>query len=71
MPPKRHSVEQIIAKLREMGKLTGEGMPTPMAAKKLGITPSFPPSTVPVVRVAPHQSSNQRGQMLFSVASIS
>ena len=38
MPTKRHSVEQIIAKLREVEKLTGQGMPIPMAAKKVGIT---------------------------------
>ncbi len=44
MPPKRHSVEQIIAKLREMEKLTGQGMPIPMAAKKLL---SGPPKTGP------------------------
>ncbi len=38
MPAKKHSVEQIIAKLREMEKLIGQGMTIPMAAKKLGIT---------------------------------
>ena len=38
MPAKRHTVEQIIAKLREVEKLTGQGMPIPMAAKKVGIT---------------------------------
>jgi transposase-like protein len=38
MPAKKHSVEQIIAKLREMEKLTGQGMTIPQAAKKLGIT---------------------------------
>ena len=38
MPTKRHSVEQIIAKLREVEKLTGQGMSIPMAAKKVGIT---------------------------------
>jgi hypothetical protein len=27
MPATRHSVEQIIAKLREVEKLTGQGMP--------------------------------------------
>lgn len=36
--PKRHSVEQIIAKLREVEKLTGQGMSIPMAAKRVGIT---------------------------------
>jgi len=38
VPAKNHTVEQIIAKLREMEKLTGQGMSIPMAAKKLGIT---------------------------------
>lgn len=38
MPVKRHSVEQIIAKLREVEKLTGQGMPIPLASKKVGIT---------------------------------
>ncbi|HVS04621.1 MAG TPA: transposase [Candidatus Dormibacteraeota bacterium] len=38
MPATRHSVEQIIAKLREVEKLTGQGMTIPMAAKKVGIT---------------------------------
>jgi len=38
VPTKRHSVEQIIAKLREVEKLTGQGMSIPMAAKKVGIT---------------------------------
>jgi transposase-like protein len=38
MPAARHSVEQIIAKLREVEKLTGQGMTIPMAAKKVGIT---------------------------------
>jgi putative transposase len=38
VPAKKHTVEQIIAKLREMEKLTGQGMSIPMAAKKLGIT---------------------------------
>ena len=38
MPTKRHSVEQIIAKLREVEKLTGQGMSIPMAAKRVGIT---------------------------------
>ena len=31
-------MEQIIAKLREVEKLTGQGMTIPMAAKKVGIT---------------------------------
>jgi len=38
MPVTRYSVEQIIAKLREVEKLTGQGMTIPMAAKKVGIT---------------------------------
>jgi transposase-like protein len=38
MATKKHSVEQIIAKLREVEKLTGQGLPVPMAAKKVGIT---------------------------------
>jgi putative transposase len=38
MPATRHSVEQIIAKLREVEKLTAQGMTIPMAAKKVGIT---------------------------------
>ena len=36
--PKKHSVEQIIAKLSEVEKLTGQGMSIPMAAKRVGIT---------------------------------
>ena len=36
--PKKHSVEQIIAKLREVEKLTGQGISIPMAAKRVGIT---------------------------------
>jgi transposase-like protein len=35
---KKHSVEQIIAKLREIEKLTGQGMSIPMAAKRVGVT---------------------------------
>ena len=38
MPVKKHSVEQIIAKLREIAKLTGQGMSVPMAARKVGVT---------------------------------
>lgn len=38
MPATKHSVEQIIAKLREVEKLTAQGMTIPMAAKKVGIT---------------------------------
>jgi putative transposase len=35
---KKYSVEQIIAKLREVEKLQGQGMSIPQAAKKIGIT---------------------------------
>ena len=38
MPVKKHSVEQIIAKLREVERLTGQGMSIPLAAKKVGVT---------------------------------
>jgi transposase len=38
VPVKKHSVEQIIAKLREVEKLTGQGMSIPMAAKRVGVT---------------------------------
>ena len=38
MPVKKHSVEQIIAKLREIEKLTAQGMSIPLAAKKVGVT---------------------------------
>ena len=38
MPVKKHSVEQIIAKLREIERLTGQGMSIPMAAKRVGVT---------------------------------
>ena len=38
MPTKRHSIEQIIAKLREVEKLIGQGMTIPQAAKRVGIT---------------------------------
>jgi len=33
VPVKKHSVEQIIAKLREIERLTGQGMSIPLAAK--------------------------------------
>ncbi len=36
--PKKFTVEQIIVKLREVEKLTGQGMTIPMAAKRVGIT---------------------------------
>jgi putative transposase len=35
---KKYTVEQIIAKLREIEKLTAQGMTIPMAAKKVGVT---------------------------------
>jgi len=38
MPVKKHSVEQIIAKLREVEKLTAQGLSIPQAARKQGIT---------------------------------
>lgn len=38
MPTKKHTVEQIIVKLREVEKLTGQGMTIPQAAKRVGIT---------------------------------
>jgi putative transposase len=38
MAQKRHSVEQIIAKLREVEKLQAQGVSIPTAAKKVGIT---------------------------------
>ncbi len=34
MPTKKHTVEQIIEKLREVEKLTGQGMTIPQAAKR-------------------------------------
>jgi hypothetical protein len=34
----RHSVEQIIAKLREVEKPTGQEMTVPIAARKVGTT---------------------------------
>jgi len=38
MPPKRFSVEQIIAKLREAEKLQAEGLTIPQTCKKLQIS---------------------------------
>jgi putative transposase len=35
---KKHTVEQIIAKLREVEKLTAQGMSIPMVAKRGGIS---------------------------------
>jgi transposase len=38
MAVKKHTVEQIIVKLREVEKLTGQGMTIPQAAKRVGVT---------------------------------
>ena len=38
MPGQRHTVEQIVPKLREVEKLQGQGVPIPKADKKVGIT---------------------------------
>jgi len=38
MPSKRYSVEQIVAKLREMERLQGQGLTIPQACKRLGIS---------------------------------
>ncbi len=38
MPVKKHSVEHIVAKMREIEKLTSQGIPIPMAAKKVGVS---------------------------------
>ena len=38
MPTQRHTPEQIVAKLREIEKLQGQGVPIPKAAKRVGIT---------------------------------
>ena len=38
MTVKKFTVEQIIAKLREIEKLTAQGMTIPLAAKKVGVT---------------------------------
>jgi len=38
VPVKKHSVEQIIAKLREIEKLNAQGMSIPLAAKRVGVT---------------------------------
>jgi transposase-like protein len=35
---KRYSVEQIVAKLREMERLQGQGMTIPQACKRIGIS---------------------------------
>ena len=42
MPVKKHSVEQIIAKLREVEKLTGQSMSIRMAAKRVGVIAGGP-----------------------------
>jgi transposase len=36
MPTKKHTVEQMVVKLREVEKLTGQGMTIPQAAKRIG-----------------------------------
>jgi transposase-like protein len=38
MPSKRYSVEQIVAKLREMERLQGQGLTIPQACKRIGIS---------------------------------
>jgi len=38
VPSKRYSVEQIVAKLREMERLQGQGLTIPQACKRLGIS---------------------------------
>lgn len=38
MRAKRHSVEQIVAKLRQAEKLQGEGLTIPQTCKRLGIS---------------------------------
>jgi transcriptional regulator with XRE-family HTH domain len=38
MPSKRHSVEQIVAKLREAERLQGQGLTIPQLCKRLGIS---------------------------------
>lgn len=38
MASKRYSVEQIVAKLREMERLQGQGLTIPQACKRIGIS---------------------------------
>jgi putative transposase len=38
VPARKYSVEQIVAKLREMERLQGEGLSIPAAAKRIGIS---------------------------------
>jgi transposase-like protein len=38
MPSKRYSVEQIVAKLREMERLQGQGLTIPQACKRIGVS---------------------------------
>jgi transposase-like protein len=38
MPSKRFSVEQIVAKLREMERLQGQGLTIPQACKRIGVS---------------------------------
>ena len=42
MPQKRHSVDQIIAKLRKADVLLGKGTKVPEVCKQIGITVSKP-----------------------------
>jgi transposase-like protein len=38
MASKRYSVEQIVAKLREMERLQGQGLTIPQACKRIGVS---------------------------------
>jgi putative transposase len=38
VPSKRYRVEQIVAKLREMERLQGQGLTIPQACKRIGIS---------------------------------
>lgn len=38
MPPKRFTVEQIVAKLREAERLQGQGMTVPQVSERLGVS---------------------------------
>ena len=51
MPVKKHTVEQIIAKLREIEKLTRAGISVPMGGQKVG-SPIDPVSLADRVRRA-------------------
>ena len=50
MPVKRHTPEQIIAKLREAEVEISKGQPVPIAAKKIGVTEQTYYLTCPVKR---------------------